>query len=177
MTEPTLECAACRRPKGQHECPLCQDHFCRNCVRFRVDSDFEFAHAVQENLSHSKVCMRCFDEQIAPELSRYEETLERAKQVIIITSAYRGHTPVTKKALTPVVVENCHDRDETILRLAYQAADQGFNGLIQTEVTAKKIRNHGHQKSEWNGRGLPAQLDENKLRLDEMREEVWRSGN
>ena len=50
-----------------------------------------------------------------------------------------------------LTVKDCPDRDETIMRLAFFAAQRSSNAVIQVEVTAEKVRNGAYQTSKWSG--------------------------
>ena len=170
-------CISCRTPKISTECEICQEPICRNCVLHLKEDTFSFMPDVPEVLKKSRYCALCYDGQVAPELEKYEETLAQAKNVTFLTKSFKGHIPVLKKSKVSVKVPACEDRDELILRLAFLAAREGYNALIESEVSGKKIRNNGYQKSEWSGVGVPATIDETKLILQEQREEMFRRGH
>jgi uncharacterized protein YbjQ (UPF0145 family) len=94
---------------------------------------------------------------VEPELGIYEETLERAKQVLIFFKTQKKGLRILRKERIPEQVDSCHDRDETILRLAYLAASKGYNSVIEVEVISKKVRNEAYQTSVWSGTGLSAE--------------------
>ena len=169
-------CSACRLPRAQHECEVCFEPICRSCLQRIDENTFQYLPNIPEILTHAVYCQRCYDEHVVPAVTNYTEVLERAKNVFFITKSFRGHLPVLKKAKLEVSIENCMDRDETIMHLAYLAAQQGYNSLIYAEVSSEKVRNNAYQTSRWKGNGLPAEVDEAKLRMDEYREEVWRRG-
>jgi hypothetical protein len=100
---------------------------------------------------------------IEPELEKYNELMERARGTYVFFSEQKRPPPLLSRALDPVEVKECADRDETILRLAFQAATRGCNALIETEVVSKKVRNEGYQKSTWRGVARPAQVDAERL--------------
>ncbi len=107
--------------------------------------------------------MSCFDSEVQPALENYRELIEQARSVFIFFTTQKKAIPLIKKSKEKVVVEACDDRDETILRLAFQAAQQGYNAVIETEVVAQKIRNEGYQKSVWRGVGVPAQVNAERM--------------
>ncbi len=89
--------------------------------------------------------------------------MAQAQEVMIFFVTQRRELPVLKKATKPAKVENCRDRDETILRLAFQAAEKSFNSVIEVDVTSQKVRNAGFQTSAWRGTGVPADIDLGKV--------------
>lgn len=80
-----------------------------------------------------------------------------------------------RKSKISVNVENCLDRDETILRLAYFAAKEEFNAVVDVDVTVKKTREGGSNKSAiWKGSGFPALVDGKKVDLQDSQEQIYR---
>ena len=92
-------------------------------------------------------------------LAEYEDKMARAKEMYFFFNTQRSLLPVLKKATNPIRVENCEDRDETVLRLAFLSVDQGYNSVIEAEVVSAKVRNGGHHKHFWKGTAFPANLD------------------
>ena len=72
-----------------------------------------------------------------------------------------------KRAAKPFRVDDCTDRDETLMRLAFLAAKADFNALLDVDIVAKKVRNFGYQTSQWQGIGVPARVDREKLEREE----------
>ncbi len=103
-------------------------------------------------------CSPCFQAKIEPALESYNEIVEKAKSVYIFFVTQRKAPPVLKKSKETIHIKECRDRDETILRLAFRAVEQGYNAVIEAEVSAKKIRNAGYQKSDWSGVGVAAEV-------------------
>jgi hypothetical protein len=64
-----------------------------------------------------------------------------------------------------IKIQECEDRDRLILQLAYLAAEQGYNGILETEVIQKKVRAGAYQTSTWSGQALPVQVDARKMEL------------
>jgi len=134
-----------------------------------VEGDtFKFFNPVPENLSLKQYCPNCHDQTIVPALDEYNAILERAREVHIFFTADPSPPRLLKRSKREIKIEDCADRDETILRLGFCAAQLKFNAVIYVSVTAKQIRNHAHQKSSWTGTGLPGLIDEEKL-LRQMR--------
>lgn len=63
-----------------------------------------------------------------------------------------------KRIEDPVVVNNCPDELETMMRLAFHAAEAGFNGLIDVEIINTKVRDGAYQTTTWSGSGIPANV-------------------
>ena len=150
------ECVDCRKPKASLECGICSSSVCRGCALTPPQGAFLLLPTIPEQFAHSRYCGACYSEQVEPELGVYEETLERAKQILIFFKTQKKGLRIVRKERIPEQVDACQDRDETILRLAYIAASKGYNSVIEVEVTSKKVRNEGYQTSVWYGTGLSA---------------------
>jgi hypothetical protein len=107
------------------------------------------------------------DSVIEPALEAYREQLANAKNAYFFTPAFKKRIPVLKKAKSRVQIKGTPDRDETILRLAFLAIEQGHNAVIEAEVSAQKVRNEGYQKSLWVGSGLPVTIDLTKFEREQ----------
>ena len=156
-------CSSCYRPKATFSCDVCQEPLCKDCEEFLDESTFSFLREVPEILRHTHYCRVCYDQNVAQALESYNEILERARSVYFFFKTQKRQLPIVKRSKESVRVEACEDRDETILRLAFFAAEMGFNAVIEAEVTSEKIRNQSYQKSAWQGVGVPAEVDAIKL--------------
>ena len=174
---PTNErCFLCENKKIRNHCEVCDKPLCSRCVESIDDDVFFYAPNKTEFLSEHHFCPMCFDEKAAPVIAKYDELLARAKQVIYLPKTYRTFVPVLKAAKQTVSVEGCEGKDEAILKLGFLAAMQEFNAIVKAELVCTKTRNHGYQKSIWSGVALPAQISQERLELEEYREEVYRRG-
>ncbi len=129
---------------------------------------------IPKELGFRNYCRFCFDEKVQPKLTEYDETLALATDVFIFFSSQRKEIPLIRKAKKPVKVDACADRDETILRLAFMAAKEKYNAVIDTEVDGEKKRNHAHQTYRWSGTGTPAVVDAGKMERQDRRNEIYR---
>ncbi len=163
---PEKQCFSCGKLKANRTCQICEADLCKSCTQFLEEDSFSFLKTIPDSLRHSTYCNPCFDEKVAPELSTYEETLERAKKIFVFFKTQRKPFPLIKKSRERVDAKNCPDRDETILRLAFFAAEQEFNAIVEVDITQEKIRNQGYEKSNFSGTGFPAHIDESKMYWD-----------
>jgi hypothetical protein len=124
---------------------------------------FPFLETKPAELSHTHYCSACYTNVIEPALESYNEVMERAKNLYFFFDEQKKPVPVTKRAKFRISVKGRLDREETILRLAFIAAQQGFTAVIEATVTSKKVRNEGYQKSIWQGEALPVYVDVEKL--------------
>lgn len=166
-------CVTCKKPKATSACEICEGPLCKACIQFLEPDAFSFLKSVPEELSHDRYCEFCYSQNVVPALETYEEVMARAKEVFVFFITQKATIPLTKRSKTPVKVTDCPDRDETILRMAFFAAEQGFNALIEVEVIGEKVRNAGYQKSKWRGVGEPANVDEAKVNRNDLRERLY----
>jgi hypothetical protein len=157
MTEET--CISCRRPKAIHLCGICKESICKNCSQFLAAGTFSFLRTLPEQLSHSYYCANCYDQHVSPALESYNEKMERARNLYFFFITQRKPIPMIKKSKETLRVEECDDRDETILRLAFLAIESGYNSVVEAEITSKKVRNEGWVKAVWQGIGVAANID------------------
>ncbi len=163
-------CISCRRPKATTDCQNCNEPLCRDCIQATEDSTFAFLTVTPKELSHRRYCTACYTNFVEPALESYNETLERARVAFVFFAKSNSRIPVLKRSKTSVRVAHCIDRDETILRLGFQAAQEGYNAITETVVEAKKVRNEGYQTSSWSGTAVPVTVDAAKLEREEKRE-------
>jgi hypothetical protein len=168
------ECVSCGKPKAVLNCEVCDDAICKKCDQLLAPETFSFLAKIPEELSHLHYCGNCYDSLVAPELDVYQEAMERAKNAFVFFTTQRKETPLIKKAREVFKVENCIDRDETILRLAFFAAQLNYNAIVEVEVEAEKVRSGAYQTSRWSGRGIAAQIDAKKMELQDQRNAVYR---
>ena len=68
-----------------------------------------------------------------------------------------------RRADKPLLVTDCVDREETLLRLAFQAAHGDFNALLDVQITQKQKRNEGYQTSRFSGVAVPTKLEASRI--------------
>ena len=158
-------CRSCGKPKvalkTTYKCGLCQQMSCKECTQFLGSDAFSFLEKVSEDLRHSTYCQACFDAKVTPEQSAYDQAMDRAKQVYVFFKKY-GYLRLIRRSKQMLSVRDCKDRDEVVLRLAFFAAQQSYNSLIEVELTQEKVRNFGYQHSIWSGTGFPADVEPEK---------------
>ena len=167
-------CSDCRKPKAIHACGVCEEPFCKKCSEIVSEEAFGFLSEVPEILTRKIYCRHCHDREVLPEKEKYDEILARAKEVFVFFKTQRKEIPLIRKSKVPVVVETCIDRDETILRLGFLAAEQNYNAIIEVDVNAKKIRNEAYQTSVWSGSAIPADVDGSKVERNDRLEMIYR---
>lgn len=162
-------CVICESDKRLKDCELCGAAVCKNHVQSLTPDTFAYLTKVPEKLSHAHYCPNCFDAQVAPELASYQETVERAKEIVYLSKDYPGYVRVLRRHTKRVTIEKCDDRRETILRMAFVAAQLKFNALIEAEVESAKIRMGGYQSTAWRGSAMPALIDLDQLERSSLK--------
>lgn len=130
------------------------------------EGSFSFMKKVPSELAHPLYCPQCFDEKVSAPLVSYNETLERAKEVLVFSKDESKKTRLFSRKEEPVQVAECLDKDETILRLAFLAAQKQFNSIIDVELKSEKVMNGSHRYHVWKGRAIPCNLDDRQLNRD-----------
>lgn len=159
----TPVCKTCRKPKANFQCGICQEHVCKSCAQFLNDS-FSFLKKIPADLSHTTYCSNCFDEKVATPLEAYNTTMEAAKEVMVFTKDQIKSTAHLKRREEPVTVELCEDEQETIVRLAFFAAEKHFNCLLDVDVSHRKIIVGSHKKTVFSGTAIPTTIDPKAVR-------------
>jgi len=159
---PGLICYSCRQSnaslKKGYQCGLCHNALCKKCIFPLKKSFFSFLKEVPEELTHTAYCNGCYHQKVAPAMEIYLETMQRAEGLYVFEKATR-HVPLIMRSKHKMSVENCVDRKETILRLAFWAAEQAFNAVTGIEVVCEKVRLNGYQTSKWSATGYASKID------------------
>lgn len=171
-------CATCGSGKARLHCGICGVLICKSCTD-SIDSSIEYANFalmkdVPKELLHPAYCHACFDEKVSAPFQRYLEILERAQNIIVYENDQKKETRLLKRNQKPLRVDSCPDRQETLMRLAFMAAEAGFNGLIDVDLSYKKIRESGYQTTDWSGSGIPTHIEERRIPRDRS---IWHNPN
>lgn len=147
---------------------------CKSCAHFLDEESFSFYSKVPAELAHTTYCESCFATNVAPELQRYEALLEKAKDILVYDKSQGKETRLLKRIEKPVQVKRCADYQETVLRLAFFAAQAGFNGIIDVDIKSEKVRDHAYQKTLYSGTAVPTQIQSGRLVKDRS---IWQNPN
>jgi hypothetical protein len=88
----------------------------------------------------------------------------KAREVVYFTKAQSKQTGHIKRKENPIEVIDCEDEQETILKLAYQAALSGYNTIIDLEMSHRKIIHGSHKKTIFSAKAVPVNIDSKKIR-------------
>ncbi len=157
-------CKTCRKPKAPYTCGICSENTCKSCTQFMGEGSFAFQRVVPEVLTHTYYCSSCFDDQIAEPLNKYNETMEKARDIIIYGKDQTRLTRYLKRKEDPYHVEDCIDKEEAVLKMSFYAAEANFNCLIDVNLVSKKVVSGTYKKAVWSGTGVPVTIDPAEIR-------------
>ena len=63
---------------------------------------------------------------------------------------------VLDKSPAPIVINDCNDRSELLLRLAFLSAQKGFSTMVDVKIKSKKVgEGKAYRKVIWDGSAVP----------------------
>ena len=154
-------CKGCHKSKAPLTCTHCEGALCKACAQFTDELTFQFAEAPP---APGTYCPPCFDEHVGPRMAEYEDVLARAKDVNVFFRTQGKESRFIRRVEKPITVEECDDKDETVLRLAFKAASAGFNALVDVDLSSRKVIHGKWQTSKWKGTAVPAHVDPEQLK-------------
>ena len=162
-------CSHCSAVKAPFECGICKKALCKNCQQAVDTHAFSFLTKIPAELKLGNACPNCFEEKVLPHKIIYDETMERAKDIYFLTNNYPGYVHVLQKHNKRVIIEKCVDRREMIMRMAFFAAELGFNAIIAADINNSKIRMGKYQSSTWSGSAIPANINGEQLERSSLK--------
>ncbi len=151
-------CCACFKPKATLLCGICQENVCKNCAQFLDEESFAFLPNRPAPLKHTTYCPQCFDKDVAGELGRYNDDLEKAKDIAVYDISQGKETRSFKRSDDKFEVKDCPDREETLMRLAFMAVRAGYNSIVDVDITSKKVRQEAYQTQIYAGKATGAKF-------------------
>jgi hypothetical protein len=161
-----LVCATCQSPRNLLKCGLCSDPTCKTCAHVLSADAFSFLPKPAEHLTKDVYCNSCFQSKVANDLEAYEKMMTAAGQVDIYYKDQGKETRLIRREGPPYVINECADRDELILRLAFLAAQDGFTTLVDVDIVGKKVRDGTYQTTTYRGSAVPANARKNQIPKD-----------
>ena len=119
---------------------------------------------VPDSLKHNNYCIPCFDDNVATPLTEYNDTMEKAKDIILYSKEQTKLTRLIKTKAEPYKVENCEEEDEAVMRMSFWAVEDGHNCLIHLQFNTKKIIVGSHKKTMFGATAIPCTIDPNSIR-------------
>ena len=164
MNDTQTLCKTCRTPKAPYECGLCHEHMCKSCTQFLMENFAAMRKKVPETLKHNSYCMPCFDENVATPLGQYNDTMEKAKDIILYSKVQSKLTRLIKRKEEAYKVEDCEEEDEAVMRMSFWAVEDGHNCLIDLQFQTKKVIVGSHKKTMFGATAVPCTIDPNAIR-------------
>lgn len=152
-------CLQCQKPKAQLQCGLCEQAVCKNCAQFLEDEALAHWPDRPAHLKHNVYCSYCYEAKVHADVDEYNRCLEMAKDVFIFFDDQGKETRLIKRKEKAYTVENCLEKDQALMRLAFLATKNGFNALVDVKLSSQKVRVGGYQTLSWSGSGIPVQVD------------------
>lgn len=149
-------CQSCFTAQTFLTCNLCEEHVCKSCARFVDEDEFEYPTLLPENIQNKTLCVSCFSKEADPVIEEYKTVLEKAKVVDVYDIKQGSETGLIKRIEKPLRIQDCDDREETLLRLAFLAAQKGYSTIVDVNLKSKKVEQGGkYKKLMWSGSGVP----------------------
>lgn len=144
---------------------------CQHCAlevqkrdrQFVDEETFAFLDELPPGVAPGIYCPTCFETEVRPALAAYEETLAAAKNVNMFYLTQSKESRFVRRTEAPIQVQDCTDKDEAVLRLAFLAVRMGKNALLDVDLRSHKVLDGRYQTSIWSGRAIPANIDEAQL--------------
>ncbi|MFZ3229929.1 MAG: hypothetical protein WA160_06980 [Pseudobdellovibrio sp.] len=156
-------CSVCLKPKAKLICGVCESPICKSCTQFLDEDSFAFMKTIPSELQNKTFCHPCFDSKIDPQLQKYNQDVEKAKNVFVFYRAENKESRFFKRVEQIIKVTDCTDKEETVLRLAYQAIILNCNAIVDVDLISEKIKTGSYQTSKWSGAAFPVQADPQKV--------------
>src|ERR1700722_15839496 len=110
-------------PKQPHQCIVCQCQLTKSEAQFIDEDSFSFLAKLPTGVLPGSYFPSCFDGHVKTEIGRYNELMERAKNVNVFFASQGKESRFVRRSERPIQVEGCADRAEAILRLAFRAVE------------------------------------------------------
>ena len=149
-------CSTCNK-KTPKECGLCEAPTCKTCAHNIGDDFFEFLKKIPDELSHGYYCNTCFVNTVSSEYESYKDILERATGMdVYFKKKHSKEVRFFRKASKTIVLKDCEDYEHMILNMAFLAAAENYNTIIQVETSSRKIHDGSYKIILWSGSAIPA---------------------
>lgn len=155
----TTACTICNNPKANVSCRECDSAVCKSCIEFVGDDVFEFDEYTEENSPVGHYCSTCYTTEIVPRLEVYNEIVERAKEVSVFSTEKGKESRLIKRTDVHLKIDECADKEDLIMKLAYMAAKAGYNSIVDMDLVYTKVRDGSFKLANWSGTATAANLN------------------
>jgi regulator of sigma D len=149
------ETLQCGHSKASYTCHICHGHFCKNCVEFLEEGHFNLMPLVPQELKGTVYCQSCYQAQVWPQISAYEETVANVKNFPIYEKSQSKETRLMNRKEKPIQISDARDREDIFMKLAYQAFQNGFDAIVDVEMKSHKTHQGSYVLVHWTGSGIP----------------------
>jgi len=154
-----VACSVCLKPKAKLECGICKEPICKTCAVFIEEDTLAFLNPMPEDFLTRTFCPLCFDAKVQPTIDQYSSDIEKAKDVFVFYKTENKESRFFKRTDLVLKVKDIADREEALLRLAYQAVKANCNTIVDVDLISEKIRKGSYQTSKWSGTAHPIDAD------------------
>lgn len=155
-------CSSCAKNKTDLECGYCESPTCKTCATFVDEDSFDFFNMIPDNLQNKAFCQSCFANQVSTEIETLKVLLSKARQVNVYRKEQGTETRFIRRIQKPIQVVDCQDEQETLMRLAFLATQQGFSTLVDVEIQSRKIGEGRYKKYVFDGFAVPVETKNHK---------------
>jgi hypothetical protein len=154
------QCSTCLDPKATLQCKVCSTSQCKKCIQVVGDERLTYLdEKVPAIVKGGAVfCNTCFEEKVAPILKEYDDIMDRAKEVFVFYEKEGKETRLIRRSEKKFKVAG-DDENDIVLKLAFLAAQAGFNAVVDIAVKGEKRRDGSYKLMTWSGSGTAAQVD------------------
>lgn len=158
-------CCSCLKSNASFVCVGCNDNVCKKCAEFVTIENFLCLTEMPEGLTSGSYCPSCYETKAQAVLQEHNEMLDAAREVHVF---FRGQgqerrSLFLRKNEAPIKVTDCLDADDVVLRLAFMAAKNNFNTIIDVEADSEKIHDGSYTILKWHGTAIPCRGDLHRL--------------
>ena len=137
------------------KCDDCDCLSCKHCS-FIIDGEvFELVSLLPDSIKDKAFCPNCYNDKYGAIFEEQLEILERAKDVNVYSKIQTKETRLIRRIHKPIHIKECEGREETLLRLAFLAAKEGYDTLVDVDLTTQKIGTKSYIRLLWNGVAVP----------------------
>ncbi|MBT4763182.1 MAG: hypothetical protein HOO06_15925 [Bdellovibrionaceae bacterium] len=148
-------CIVCCTNKTAILCDSCDQHSCKHCCYFIDEDSFELFKFLPDSMRGKAFCPNCYNDNVADELEQFQEALIRAKDVDVYGVEQSSETRLMRRTAKLLKVQDCDDRKEALMHLAFSAARDGFKTIVDVDLKSTKVGKGTYKKLIWSGTAVP----------------------